>query len=108
MLAVAILTVFTCGLYQIYWFFSTTRELRQHGADLPSAWFMFMFIPIINIWWLARYSEAASLVIRRAYSSIFIFLMMLVISYIMPIILQGQFNRVPRRVELATARVHRT
>src|SRR4051812_17973202 len=54
------LTLLTGGLYAIYWVFKTTREMNNVGAEIPTAFCM--FVPILNIWWLWKYSEGVAYV----------------------------------------------
>lgn len=48
------LEMVTLGLYRIIWYFRTARKLKQLGAEIPSAWLM--FVPIVNLWWLWRFA----------------------------------------------------
>ncbi len=49
----AVLGVVTCGIYCIYWFLQTAREMNLAGAQIPSGWFM--AIPGANLWWFWRW-----------------------------------------------------
>ena len=40
----------TLGIYLLYWFVSTKNELKEKGADIPTAWLL--IIPFVNIYWI--------------------------------------------------------
>ncbi len=53
--AVYLLTIFTLGIYGIYWQVQTKEEIKGLGADIPTAWLL--IVPIANIYWLYKYAE---------------------------------------------------
>jgi cytochrome bd-type quinol oxidase subunit 2 len=44
---VIVLSLITFGIYYLYWLISTQRELKQHGQEVPSVWWMFAPLLII-------------------------------------------------------------
>lgn len=58
-IAITFLTVITLGLYQLYWYFITKTEMNVvNGKDVKVPFFLWFFIPIINIWWYWRFAKA--------------------------------------------------
>lgn len=51
---VIILSIITFGIYGLYWLYSTKNEMNELKAGIPS--FILAIIPIINIYWLYKYS----------------------------------------------------
>ena len=58
-IAIILLNFITLGLYQIYWFFITKTEMNTlNSKDVKVPFFLWFFIPIINIWWFYRFAKA--------------------------------------------------
>jgi len=56
---ITILTIITFGIYQIYWYFITKTEMNVlNGKEYKVPFFLWFFIPIINIWWFWRFAKA--------------------------------------------------
>ncbi|MDE3059103.1 MAG: DUF4234 domain-containing protein, partial [Bacteroidota bacterium] len=49
-IAVFFLPFITLGIYSIVWYVSTKTEMKQRGADIPTAWLL--IIPIADLYWL--------------------------------------------------------
>jgi hypothetical protein len=63
--AVALLSLFTLGIYGIVWKIVTARALRHKlGASIPPSWLV--VVPLVNLYWLWRYAEAAERPSRMA------------------------------------------
>ena len=59
LISVTLLTILTLGIYQIYWYFITKTEMNViNGKDYKVPFFLWFFIPIINIWWFWRFAKA--------------------------------------------------
>jgi hypothetical protein len=59
LLGITLLTLITFGIYPIYWFFITKTEMNVlNGKSVKVPFFLFYFIPIINIWWFWRFAKA--------------------------------------------------
>lgn len=59
LLAILLLNIITFGIYQIYWYFITKTEmntLNKHELKVP--FFLWFFIPLVNIWWFWRFAKA--------------------------------------------------
>ena len=56
---ITLLTIITFGIYQIYWYFITKTEMNVlNGKEYKVPFFLWYFIPIINIWWFWRFAKA--------------------------------------------------
>ncbi len=56
---ITLLTIITFGIYQIYWYFITKTEMNVlNGKEYKVPFFLWFFIPIINIWWFWRFAKA--------------------------------------------------
>jgi uncharacterized membrane protein len=51
------------GIYDIYWFFKTKTELKSLGADIPSAWLM--FIPLGNVYFYYKYAYGFTSFVKK-------------------------------------------
>lgn len=59
LLGITLLTIVTLGLYQIYWYFITKTEMNTVNARaFKVPFFLWFFIPLINIWWFWRFAKA--------------------------------------------------
>ncbi|MBA3679115.1 DUF4234 domain-containing protein [Candidatus Saccharibacteria bacterium] len=56
--AIFLLNCITFSLYQIYWFFVTKTEMNiLNSRENKVPFFLWFFIPIINIWWFYRFCK---------------------------------------------------
>lgn len=59
LIGITILSALTLGIYPIYWYFITKTEMNVvNGRAAKVPFFLWFFIPIINIWWLWRFAKA--------------------------------------------------
>lgn len=59
LLGITLLTIVTLGLYQIYWYFITKTEMNTvNSRAFKVPFFLWFFIPFINIWWFWRFAKA--------------------------------------------------
>ena len=89
--AVLLLTIVTLGFYSLYWFVSTKLEMNRRGAQIPTAWLI--IIPIVNIWWIWKYSEAVAKETNEDLSTIISFLLLFLLGVIGMMIVQHEFNK---------------
>lgn len=89
-IAVAVLTLVTLGIYGIYWAVSTKGEMNKLGAEIPTAWLI--IVPLVNIWWLWKYSEGVEKVTGGKLSGVLAFILLLVLDLIGAAIVQDSFN----------------
>jgi hypothetical protein len=86
-----LLTLVTFGIYSIYWQVSTKIEMNKLGAKIPTAWLM--IIPIVNIWWLYKYSEGVEQVTNNNLSTVMSFVLLFLVGFIGALIIQDAFNK---------------
>ena len=60
---IILLTIFTLGLYSIYWAVVTKRELNRAGGNVPNA--IFIFIPLINFYFWYRYAQSYTTIVKK-------------------------------------------
>lgn len=96
-LKMILLTIITFGLYFIYWSYSTTKEMRKLGGDIP--FFLLFFIPFVNIWWVWKYSKAVEKVTGEKLSAILSFILLYAVGFIGIFIVQDSFNNLPAGAE---------
>ncbi|MBQ2623458.1 DUF4234 domain-containing protein [Candidatus Saccharibacteria bacterium] len=89
--AVYLLTIFTLGIYSIYWQVKTKEEIKSLGADIPTAWLL--IVPIANIYWLYKYAEGYSSYVKKDNNGILWFIVFWLIPIIMPAIVQSDLNK---------------
>jgi len=81
----------TFGIYNIFWFVETKNEMNRLGANIPSAWML--FVPLVNFRWFWIYGKGVALITNGAYSPVGSFLLMIFLGPFGNAILQGEFNR---------------
>ncbi len=91
MLAVLLLPIITFGIYPLFWFASTKREMNRLGTDIPTAWLV--IIPLINFWWMWKWSEGVEHVTNGKMSGPVAFLLMLVIPWPGLAVVQDSFHK---------------
>lgn len=91
-LAVLLLSIITLGIYGIYWQVSTKGEMNRLGAKIPTAWLL--IVPIVNIWWMYKYSEGVEQVTGNKMSAIMAFILLFLIGMIGALFIQSEFNKV--------------
>lgn len=84
-------TFLTFGIYGIYWAVKTKKEMNELGGKIPTAWLI--IIPIANIYWLYKYSEAYSEKVKKDKNTILWFLLFFFVTIIMPALVQIELNK---------------
>ena len=89
------LFVVTLGIYAVYWYYSTLKELhiangKDEGAGL---WTVLALIPIANLfsWW--HYSSEADTFTSGKYSSVLLFIVWIIFSPIVWLLVQMELNK---------------
>ena len=90
--AIAGLTIVTFGIYQLVWYVKTKDEMVKNGADVPTAWFI--IIPLVNIWWLWKYSKGVEHVTNNQLSGLISFILLVLLDSIGMLVIQHYFNKV--------------
>lgn len=102
---VIVLTLITFGIYGIVWFVKTKNEMNSQGANIPTAWLM--IVPIVNLYWMWKYSGGVEHVTRGKTSQVMAFILLLVVNqffFIGTAIIQDAFNKVADQGQLPNAR----
>ncbi|MDR3646761.1 MAG: DUF4234 domain-containing protein [Candidatus Babeliales bacterium] len=76
-LEIAILTVITFGIYPFVWLFKTRNEINSLGADIPTAWLI--FVPFGNIYFYYKYCEGFSTYVKRSNSTLEYFILTIIV-----------------------------
>lgn len=94
MLMQVVLAVVTLGIYFIYWFYSTLKELHiANGKDEGSGmWTIILFIPILNYFAAWHYASEYSAFNGEKYPTLLIFLAWIVFFPIVWILVQIDLN----------------
>lgn len=89
---VYLLGIFTLGIYFIYWYVQTKREINENfGASIPTCWLL--IIPIANIYWIFKYAEAYSLYVIKDDNKILWALLFILVGIIVPALVQIELNK---------------
>lgn len=91
-IAVFLLPLVTFGIYGIYWEVVTKGEMVKKGADIPTA--LCIIVPIVNIWWLYKYSMGVEKVTNGKMSGVIAFLLLFLLGVIGAAIIQDTFNSI--------------
>ena len=82
-----LLTSLTQGLYTLFWYVKTKREMTNLGESIRPAWML--IIPVVNWYWLWNYSQAVSKVINQKLRPITIFKILISIPILSNILITG-------------------
>ncbi|MDI6740368.1 MAG: DUF4234 domain-containing protein [Candidatus Edwardsbacteria bacterium] len=90
-IAVLLLPLITFGIYAIVWYVKTKTEMVAKGAVIPTAWLL--IIPLVNIWWMWKYSEGVEKVTGAKLSGVLAFILLFFLGCIGAAIIQDSFNK---------------
>ncbi len=91
------LMIITLGLYSIYWFLVTARELQYLAQDedaAPELWTVLLFIPIANLYAQFKYSQLYEKWNQGRYEVWLIFILWIVFSPAVWFLVQSDLNKV--------------
>jgi uncharacterized membrane protein len=93
---VVVVSLVTCGLYALYWFYHTTRELGEANKSEtnPLVWTIGLFIPFVNLYFLWKYSGESEKIMKGKHSQLLIFIAWLVFFPIAQYLVQQELNKV--------------
>jgi ACR3 family arsenite efflux pump ArsB len=91
---VIIASFITLGIYLLYWFYNTTRELGEiNKSDTnPLLWTIGLFIPFVNLYVFWKYSGESEKALKNKYSQLILFLAWLVFCPIAMYLTQKGIN----------------
>ena len=87
LLLVWLLTSLTQGLYTLFWYVKTKREMTGLGENIRPAWML--IIPVVNWYWLWNYSQAVSKVINQKLRPITVYKILISIPILSNILITG-------------------
>jgi len=90
------LVIITIGIYVIYWFYQTAKELKFLGNDQnasPALWTVLLFIPFGALYSHYKYGELFQTVSTEKMNRWIIFLLWIVFSPAVWFIVQTELNR---------------
>lgn len=91
---IGLVIVIFSQIYFVYWYYKTSVEIKNKGYYIPI--FILYFIPIVNFYWLWKYSEGVEGVTKGKLQTILVFIVNFLLSIpLAPIILQYYFNKTP-------------
>ena len=90
--AVFFLPFITFGIYSLVWEVKTKNEMKVFGADIPTAWLL--IIPIVNWYWVWKYSQGVEKVTGGQTSGILAFVLLFLLGTIGMAIIQSEFNKI--------------
>ncbi|MDG6219689.1 MAG: zinc ribbon domain-containing protein [Candidatus Thermoplasmatota archaeon] len=89
---VYLLGIFTLGIYFIYWYIQTKREINENfGASIPTCWLL--ILPIANIYFIYKYAEAYSLYVLRDDNKVLWAILFIFVGIIVPALVQIELNK---------------
>ena len=90
-----VLMVVTLGIYAIYWFYSTLKELHiANGKDEGAGmWTIFLFLPILNYFAMWHYSSEYTAFATEKYPALLLFIAWLVFLPIVWFLVQTDLNK---------------
>ncbi len=94
--AVIIFTIITFGIYSIFWYANTRGELNANGASVPTTWLI--IIPLVNIYYLWKYSEGVEQVTKGKFSGVLAFVLLWLTGVIGMAVVQHTYNQLPKKV----------
>ena len=92
---VIILTFITLGIYGIYWFYQTSKELiaYTHKQANPLLWTIGLFIPVLNLIVIWKYAHAVEEATGGRRNGILIFLLWMVFFPAVQYVVQSELNK---------------
>lgn len=100
-IAVFLLPFVTFGIYSLYWMVKTKGEMNSLGAQIPTAWLI--IVPLVNIWWLWKWSEGVDQVTAQKMSGVLAFILVWLLGSIGSAIVQDSFNKLGESAPVAAA-----
>jgi len=103
MLIQILLCILTFGVYPLYWYYQTAKELNYLNNDRrvhPLLLLILLFIPILNIYSSYKYSELYSQVSSHQLSKWIILLIFFIFSPLAWFLVQRDLNRISLEMSL--------
>ena len=90
-----VLAIVTLGIYIIYWFYVTSKEMVEHKnlGGSPGLWTFLLFVPFGALFSYWKQGEAVEALTDKRYPGILIFVLWLVFSPAVWAITQMELNK---------------
>lgn len=98
---VLLLSLFTGGIYAIFWFIWTKDEMNRLGADIPTGWLM--IIPFANYYFYWKWCVGVERATKAEMSAPLAFLLIFVLGGLGGAFIQDKFNNVGQETVRAEA-----
>ena len=98
----ALMTVLTLGIYAVYWFYVTSKEMVEHGElnGRPGLWTILLVVPIVNFYSFWNHGKALGVVTDRKYRFSSILALWIIFPPAGLWITQRELNRLAEEVEI--------
>lgn len=92
---VIIVGIITLGIYWVYWFYSTSKEIIELNKikSNPLLWTIGLFIPIVNLYVLYRYSVEAEKMMKEKTGWLVLLIVWIVFLPIAQYLVQKELNK---------------
>jgi hypothetical protein len=90
-MTVGLLSLVTIGIYQIYWYVQTKKEMNNNGSQIPTAWLL--IIPIASIYWIWKYSEGVEKETNGKLTGVLSFVLLYLVGFVGAAVVQDSFNK---------------
>lgn len=92
---VIVFGLITLGIYSIYWFYSTSKELIELNKSDSNAllWLIGLFIPFVNLYVFWKYSKAVEQASGGSMNAILIFVLSFIFNPIAQYLVQTELNK---------------
>ena len=90
-----VLAIITLGIYVIYWFYVTSKEMVEHKnlAGSPGLWTLLLFVPFGALYSYYKHGEAVEALTDESMNKWLVFILWLVFSPAVWFITQTELNK---------------
>jgi hypothetical protein len=94
---VFLLSLFTIGIYNLFWMYWIKEEANAKGAAIPTMWLI--AVPFISLYWIWKWSEGIEVATEKKIAAT----LPLILLYVQPLgigpaIVQMKINELPEEV----------
>ncbi len=90
LVAMFFLSIFTFGIYYLYWTVKTKNELNGMGGRIPTAFLL--IIPVANFYFWYKYAQAYTTYIKKGSEPLLYLLVIALVGWIGMFIIQDGLN----------------
>ena len=90
-----VLYIVTLGIYGIYWYYVTSKEMVENKnlEGSPGLWTVLLFIPIANLYSYWKHSEAVDALTDSQYNKFLIFVLWIYLAPVVWVLAQLELNK---------------